>query len=167
MRPTFGRPLLPGILSELAAVEDTSFLLFLHSLLRYAVLAAVAGAAVVAWRGVVLRSPIMVWERMLTIVAVVLCHVQLLVGLIVYFMRFNAISTKMTGAHQRFWKFEHVGLMVVAIALVTLGRVLSKRARFEGAKQLHVALFFTIGLLIMFWAIPWPFTALGEGRGWL
>lgn len=148
-------------------MADNSFLLFLHSLLRYAVLLVLAWASFVAWRGLLLRSPILVWERMLTIVAVVLCHVQLLVGLIVYMMRFNAISTHMSGVHQRFWKYEHVAMMTFAILLVTLGRVLSKRARNEGAKQLYIALFFTLGLLIMLLAIPWPFTSLGEGRGWL
>jgi len=147
--------------------DTTSFLYFLHSLLRYLVLFSLLAAIVISWRGVLEKRPILVYERMITILAMVLCHVQLLVGLILYMTRWKYISKVLNGRMLTFWKYEHLSMMLLAIALVTAGRLLSKRARFEGSKQLLIAVFYTAGLLLMLWAIPWPFTTLGEGRGWL
>jgi RsiW-degrading membrane proteinase PrsW (M82 family) len=62
---------------------------------------------------------------------------------------------------------EHLGTMVIAIVLVTLGRALSKRAKEERTKQKRVAIFYLIALALMLWATPWPFREIGHGRGWL
>ncbi|MCB0770410.1 MAG: hypothetical protein KDC00_08395 [Flavobacteriales bacterium] len=145
---------------------DTSFLLFLHSLLRYAVLITVAGAGLMHLRGFIGQHPILNGERTLAIVAMVLCHVQLVLGLILYAMNYETYE-HMRGTIGRFWKMEHLGTMVIAILLVTLGRMLSKRAKVERSKQLRVAVFYLIALALILWAIPWPGTEVGHGRGWL
>ena len=103
---------------------------------------------------------------MITIVAMVLCHVQLVIGMILYAQNFQLFD-KMSGSYKRFWKFEHIGTMIVAVILITLGRVLSKRAQEEYAKQRLVAILYGIGLLLILWAIPWPFTDMGRSLGWL
>ncbi len=147
---------------------DGHFFVFFHSLLRYGVLVAVAYAGLAHLAGLLLQRPILTVHRTMAIVAMVLCHLQLVTGLILYLMHgwYAADSSQPLG---RFWKFEHIGMMVIAITLVTLGRSLSKRAKIERSKQLRVAVFFLIGLLIMLWAIPWPFTEIGRssGKGWL
>jgi hypothetical protein len=93
-------------------------------------------------------------------------HIQLFLGLALYIMRgwYQAESASRIG---RFWKFEHIGMMVLAVILITVGRVLSKKARTEYKKQLYIAIFFLIALLLMFMAIPWPFRETGYGRGWI
>ena len=152
---------------------DDPLLLF-HSLLRWLVLLGVGGAGLVALRGYLRRAPIIVWERTLSIVAVVLCHVQLFLGLIMYATRLKSYVSESTRSGQtslsdsvvRYWRFEHIGMMVIAIALVTIGRAVSKRARTEPGKQLRVAIFYLLGLAVMLYAIPWPGTAMGQGRGW-
>lgn len=148
-------------------MPEESFLLFLHSLVRWLVLASVATAVFVNWRGLLLKTPIIIWERMVTILAMVVCHVQLVIGVLLYVIDYRAITRGYTGEALRYWKYEHLGVMLSAIVLITLGRILSKRARAEGAKQLLVAVFYSAGLLIMLWSIPWPFTFLGMGRGYL
>lgn len=156
-------------------VMEGSFLIFFHSLLRWLVLLALVIAAGTAWRGWLAQRPIIVWERSVTILAMVLCHVQLLLGLVLYMINFKSYtivgmrggSTGLTNDVVRYWKYEHIGMMILAIALVTIGRVLSKRAKEEPAKQRHIALFYTAGLLLILYMIPWPFTFLGAGRGWL
>lgn len=153
---------------------DDPLLLF-HSLLRWLVLIAVASAGLVALRGYLQRAPILVWERMLSIVAMVLCHVQLLLGLIMYATRLKSYisestrtgQTSLTDSVVRYWRYEHISMMILAIALVTIGRAVSKRAKTEPGKQLRVAIFYLLGLAIMLYAIPWPGTAMGQGRGWL
>jgi chromate transport protein ChrA len=141
------------------------FFLFLHSLLRYGVLISVLVAGLVALRGFLMQRPILVGERMIAIIAMVLCHVQLVVGLVLYLMRVKSYTPNYPS--YTFWKFEHIGTMIIAIILVTLGRSLAKRAKEERAKQLRVAVFYLIGLALMLWATPWPFREIGHGRGWL
>jgi hypothetical protein len=145
---------------------DFSFLSFLHSLLRYAVLLAVVLAFLMNLRGWLMSRPILSGERMITIIAMVLCHVQLVIGIILYLQNMTAIN-RMTGALGRFWKFEHIGTMILAVALITAGRMLSKRAPSEPVKQRHIAVFYGIGLVLMLWAVPWPFREIGHGLGWL
>ena len=143
-----------------------SFLLFLHSLLRYLLLLFLAGAAFFAWRGYLLGRPILNGERMVTIIAVLLAHVQLVLGVALYAIRYQAFD-QMAEVSRRFWKFEHIGTMIVAVVLITLGRALSKRARDERRKQFLIGLTFLIALALILWAIPWPLTELGHGREWI
>lgn len=145
---------------------DFNFLSFTHSLLRYAVLITVLFAFLVNLRGWLTGRPILTGERLATILAMVLCHIQLVLGLILYLQNLPAFK-KMEGVHQRFWKFEHIGTMVLAIALITVGRMLSKRAKEESAKQRMVAITYGIGLALMLMATPWPFKEVGHGLGWL
>lgn len=113
-----------------------------------------------------MQRPILNGDRALAIAAMVACHIQLVIGLILYISNFENYKL-MSGEMGRFWKMEHIGVMVIAILLVTLGRILSKRAKEERLKQRHVAVFYLIALVLMLWAIPWPYTAVGHGRGWL
>lgn len=145
---------------------ENPFFLFIHSLLRYGVLILVAWAALVNLRGYLLQRPILNGDRALAIAAMVVCHIQLVIGLILYLSNFEAYKN-MSGEVGRFWKMEHFGTMLIAIVLVTVGRMLSKRAKEERTKQRHVAVFYMIGLVLMLWATPWPFTAIGHGRGWI
>lgn len=151
-------------------------MIFVHSILRYAVLFAVLIAFLVNLRGWLMSRPIIVWERSATIIAMVLCHVQLVLGLALYALRFKYYGELTPSGRQsflaqsvvRFWKFEHIGMMILAIALVTMGRMLSKRARTEPGKQLRIAIFYLLGLIIMLMMIPWPFTGVGQAQaiGW-
>lgn len=145
---------------------EASILTFFHSLLRYGVLITVAAAGLLALVGYLRSRPILSYERSMSIIAMVLCHVQLAVGLILYAMRFKAIS-RMDGRHLVYWKYEHITTMVLAITLITVGRMLAKRAEDGERKQLLVAVFYLIGLALMLWATPWPFREIGRDLGWL
>ena len=151
--------------------ESADLFRLFHSILRWLILFSVGTAGFVALIGYLRRTPIIVWERSLTIIAMVLCHVQLVLGLVLYAMRWEKLHKNFAQEPHspvfRFWKYEHIGTMLVAILLVTLGRMLSKRASTEQGKQLRVAIFYLIALVLMLWATPWPFTEIGIGRGWL
>lgn len=146
---------------------DNTFLLFVHSLLRYGVLLLVGAAGLLHLRGYLQQRPILTYERTMAIVAVILCHAQLVVGLILYLIGFKYYS-QMSGDVGRFWKMEHLGTMLIAIALVTIGRASSRRAQDELVKQKRIAIFYLIALALMLWATPWPSReAIGHGRGWI
>jgi len=139
-------------------------LLFFHSLLRYVVLALLIGSVFFAFRGYLTRAPILIGERKVFIYAVIACHVQLAIGFILYWLRFESYGSSSIG---RFWKFEHMGMMTIAVILVTLGRTFSKKAKSEKRKQLLIWVFYLIGLLVILSMIPWPMTDVGHNRGWL
>lgn len=138
-----------------------SILEFFHSVLRWGVLLALIVAIVVSWKGYFAKSPIIVWHRSVAIIAMVLCHVQLVIGAVLFGLRYATFADRFSGnpALMRFWKMEHTGTMIVAVALVTVGRTLSKKATTEEGKQLRVAIFYTLGLILIVAMIPWPFMA--------
>ncbi len=145
---------------------DNSFLLFSHSLLRYLVLLSVAYAGSTHLVGYLRGTPILTVERTGSIVALALCHIQLGLGLTLYLTRYSTFAD-MAHPFQQFWKYEHISTMIIAITLVTVGRILSKRAFEEPKKQIRVGIFYLIALALMLWAIPWPSTAIGHGKPWI
>jgi hypothetical protein len=55
--------------------------------------------------------------------------------------------------------------MVVAVAFAHVGRVRVRRATADVARFRAAAVFYTVSLLAILIAIPWPFRAVG--RPWL
>lgn len=149
-----------------SALDPSSVLLFFHSLLRWGVLVLVAVAGFAALAGWLRKGPVFNWQRSAAIWAMLLCHLQLVLGAVLYFMRFKAFK-RMGPEHERYWQYEHLGLMLLAIALVTAGRLASRKAKTEQGKHLRVALFYLLALALLVATIPWPNTVVGEGRGWL
>ncbi len=156
-------------------MDATDLFRLLHSILRWLVFFSVATAGLVALRGYLRGAPIIVWERTLTIVAMILCHVQLFLGLLLYALQFKSYTilskignqTANTQNSIDYWRMVHPMLMILVIALVTIGRMSSKKAKTERRKQLLVAIFFLLALALMVYAIPWPGTRMGQGRGWI
>jgi hypothetical protein len=98
--------------------------------------------------------------------------VQMLIGLVLYAFLSpvtQAAFTDMGGAMKepalRFFAVEHLSLGVIAIAFAHVGRARIRRAQTDQAKFRAAAIFYTISLLAILVAIPWPFRA--AGRPWL
>ena len=142
-------------------------LLFAHSFLRWILLillVAVIFKSFTSWFG---QKPVITMDRKLAFWAMMTAHIQLVFGLILYFMNFKTYTAEMVGERAAtFWKFEHIGTMIIAIALITMGRSLSKKAKEEVKKHKRIAIFYLLGLILILLAIPWPFREL-IGRQWL
>ena len=155
--------------------DSVQLIRLFHSLLRWGILITVTVGGFAALIGYLRKAPIIVWERAVTIWAMVLCNIQLVVGIIFYAVRYNDWKIVTRSGNQtafsneviRYWKYEHAALMVLGIVLVTLGRTLSKRATTEPGKQLRVAIFFLLALILFLFTIPWPGTTYGMGRQFL
>ncbi|NJM26535.1 MAG: cytochrome B, partial [Bacteroidia bacterium] len=78
-------------------------------------------------------------------------HLQLVVGFIVYFVspwvRFD--NTTMKDAATRYWTVEHVFAMLIVVALITIGRVSSKRLASDEAKHRRLFILNTVALLLI------------------
>jgi hypothetical protein len=94
--------------------------------------------------------------------ALISCHIQLLIGLILYFISPKVNFSMLDDKLYRFYTVEHALTMVVAIILITVGRVRSRKV--EGAaKHRTILYFYALGLILILVSIPWPFRNLGAG----
>ena len=71
----------------------------------------------------------------------------------------------MQNTEMRFFGAEHVFMMVLALGISHAGRTLSRRAADPLVKHRWAALLFTLALLVILIAIPWPFSAVP--RPWI
>jgi 4-hydroxybenzoate polyprenyltransferase len=106
-------------------------------------------------------------HRLINLFAMVSLHTQLLIGLIQYFgtsTKVQFIEGWMKNPLLRFYGMEHILLMIIAIALVTIGHSKSKKGTTPEEKFKPIKLFYLIGLILILAGIPWPFRdALGGG----
>lgn len=147
-------------------MEPVTVLIFFHSLLRWLIVISVGAAGLVALSAWLRQGPVMNWHRTLAIWAMIFCHAQVLLGLALYLMRFDGFS-RMAKDQMQYWKFGHIALMLAAVALVTAGRLASRKAFTERAKHARVAVFYLAAWVLMLAYTPWPGTDMGIGRGWL
>lgn len=138
-------------------------LLFLHSLLRWVVLAAGLFAILKAWQGSRAGAPFTPADKKRNVLFLVACDLQLLVGLVLYLgvspiaqAALSNMGASMKDRVMRFWAVEHLTLMVLAIALVHIGQTRSRKVE-DGRKHKTIAIFFTIAMVAMLAGIPWPF----------
>lgn len=102
-------------------------------------------------------------DKMLNLFAMVFLHVQLLLGLILYFTSGKVTFAQgwMKVSQARFFGLEHIAIMILAIVLVTIGRRKAENEQVASKKHGKIILWYTIGLILIFASIPWPFRNLG------
>jgi hypothetical protein len=66
----------------------------------------------------------------------------------------------------RFYVVEHLVGMLIAIVLIHIGKAQARKPIGDRAKHRRTMIFYFLALLIILVSIPWPFRAIGVGRGW-
>jgi len=147
-------------------------LLFVHSILRWVVLADGVAAAAMAWQGVATGRPWTRVHRILALLFLIGMDLQLLVGLALYGhlspstrLAMADFGAAMKDKTLRFWAVEHPAMMLLAVILVHVGFRLARSAPSDAVRHKRVAVLFTIALVLVLAAVPWPFRAVG--RPWL
>ncbi|NJB71240.1 hypothetical protein GGR42_001702 [Saonia flava] len=137
-------------------------ILNLHSYLAYAVLAILFLAVANAIIGLVGKKMFtMEKDLRISLFALILSHIQLLVGLILFFVSSNgykAISTLGMGglnAPARLLAVEHPFINIIAIVLITIGWSKHKKVMEAAKKFKLIAIFYGLGLLCILSRIPW------------
>lgn len=133
-----------------------------HSYLAYVVLAvlfiAVANA-ILGWAG----NKIFTLEKdfRISLFALILTHLQLALGLILYFISTNglkAITSVGIGdlsTQARLLALEHPLTNLIAVALITIGWSKHKSAMDGKRKFKRIAIFYGLGLVLILSRIPW------------
>ena len=136
-----------------------------HSGLRWVVLALLLVAIVNAlskWRG---GKQFADGDRKIALFTMISAHVQLILGLILYFIspavQFN--SATMSDKVLRFYSVEHLTIMILAIAVITIGYSQAKKKLEAAQKFRSTCTYYLIALLLILAGIPWPFRFPGAG----
>jgi glucose uptake protein GlcU len=95
--------------------------------------------------------------------------IQFLIGLLLYVWlspitqaAFADFGGAMRNRGLRFWAVEHVTGMVIAIALVHIGRAKIRKATTDSRRHSLAAIFYGIAIIVMLASIPWPGMAAGR-----
>lgn len=135
----------------------------LHSAFRYLVLLFLVLALLDAFIGMSTGKVYKKSSKLFALGALILAHIQLIVGVTLYFLGAKGFKLLMQGegvmkdAVARFYAVEHVSMMIIAIALITIGYSKAKRQEVAKNKFRSIAVFYGIALVIIFIMIPWPF----------
>jgi hypothetical protein len=144
-----------------------STVLALHSWLRWVAIVAVIGATLAALRGRTrgIDSGADRWG----LIAMVALDVQMLVGLILYFVlspftarAFDDFAVAMRTPQLRFWAVEHVTVMLAAVVIAHVGRVLARKAQTPEGKRKRLLICFGLATLLLLLGTPWP--GMSNGR---
>jgi len=105
-------------------------------------------------------------HKMINLFAMILLHTQLLIGLVMYFQSPKVQFSQgwMKDPMLRFYGMEHLLMMVIAIVLVTIGRKKAEKADAPIVKHQKIVVWYTIALIVILAAIPWPFRAALGGQ---
>jgi hypothetical protein len=143
-----------------------AILLALHSLIRWLVLASLLFALYRAYRGWLTNKPYTKADHYARLAAATAAHIQLVLGIWLYIIS-PVVSYFLhnfgTAVHERgirFFGMEHVTMMLIAIVIITIGSAKAKRKRTDKEKFRIMAIWFTIGLVIILSSIPWSFSPL-------
>lgn len=140
-----------------------SFLISTHSILRWFLVISLMITIGFAIYGRIRSLSFTSDMKRMSLITLILVHIQFVVGLILYFISpkviFSGIAMK--APLTRFFLVEHVSGMLIAIILITIGYSASKKALLDFKKYNKILVYYIIGFLILLAAVPWPFYNLG------
>jgi hypothetical protein len=126
-------------------------LLHTHGLLRYFILIALLVVIAKSLIGLINKQPYGKWDNKFSLYLFIFTHMQLLVGLILYFVspfvKFG--SDTMSDKATRYWTVEHIFAMLIAVVLITLARTTAKRMTSDEAKHKRMAIFNFVALVVI------------------
>ena len=122
-----------------------------HILLRYFILIMLVVVIAMAVVGLIKKKPYGRIDNKLSLYLLIFTHLQLVVGLILYFVSPNVkfSADTMKDPSLRYWTVEHVVGMLVAIALITVARISSKKLNLDSAKHMRLLVMNVVALVLI------------------
>ncbi|SHG53566.1 hypothetical protein [Flagellimonas flava] len=134
----------------------------LHSYLAYVVLAILILAVFNAISGLMSKREFTMHKDLrVSLFALILSHIQLVIGLLLFFISANGLKAIQTlgmgglNSAARLLAVEHPFTNILAIALITIGWSRHKKKEDSGKKFKSIAIFYGLGLLLILLRIPW------------
>lgn len=112
------------------------------------------------------------WSLRLLIIS----HINLVIGLLQYFFGDNGLQrvfrenytmkNVMKTPELRFWIIEHPTTMILAVVLITISHLTSKKTGTPLRKHRIMSILYILALLVIVAGVPWPFRNLEIARPW-
>lgn len=143
-------------------------LTFLHSIFRWLVLLSLFYSIFRAYRGYFSSTKFSETDNSVRHWTATIAHIQLVLGITLYsqspiiryfWKNFNEAKESFD---LLFFGMIHIFLMMFSITLITIGSSVSKRRNTDKEKFKTILIYFVIALIIIFIAIPWPFSPLAN-----
>lgn len=97
--------------------------------------------------------------KIIFLLALICTHFQFVVGIALYFISplgFSNFSVNtMKNSLGRLYILEHPMMMIIGIVLITVGYSRAKRKEVSLAKYKNIAIFYSLGLILILSRIPW------------
>lgn len=143
-------------------------LLTLHSINRWLVLFFLLYAIFLSVRGSVNLRTFSKRDNFIRHVTATVSHIQLLLGLGLYMIsptvkfRSAIAETHLWVDEHIFFRYVHISMMLLSVVLITIGSAKTKRVEADREKFLTMLFWFSISLIVLLIAIPWPFSPLAN-----
>jgi len=143
--------------------------LWLHSLLRWAILVSGAAAWFLSISGFIGKRSWTGKDEMWGTIFIIMLDTQFLVGLALYAflspftkLAFQDFAAALRNPNLRFWSVEHIAGMIIGIALAHVGRIKVRNASTDLSKHVSAIIFFGLALVAIVLSIPWPGETVGR-----
>ncbi|MGB3342745.1 MAG: hypothetical protein WBA61_02420 [Aequorivita sp.] len=136
---------------------------FIHNYWAYLTLLVVLLATLNALAGFFSKREYSAKDFRISLFALIVTHIQVLIGLILYFVSplglknisLNGMGAVMKDSTSRLFAVEHPLIMIITVVLITIGYSAHKKKLLSHKKFKTLAIFYTIGLVLMLSRIPW------------
>jgi hypothetical protein len=143
--------------------------LTLHSIVRWLIIVAALLAIIRAVNGLSFKRGWTGMDNRVGMWFTTLMDIQLLIGIILYFflspLTMSALQNfggVMGDTTVRFFAAEHAVVMFIAVILAHVGRSLARKADNSAGKHRRTIIWFSLALVLVLLAIPWPFLEYGR-----
>lgn len=139
-------------------------LTFLHSQTRWLVLISLIYAIFRAFKGYFSDRKFTGTDHAVRHWTATIAHIQLIIGMIFYLKSpviqyfWKNFNEARESFEHLFFGLIHIILMINAIIIITIGSALAKRKLSDQEKFKTMGIWFTLALIIIFIAVPWPFS---------
>jgi hypothetical protein len=134
----------------------------IHSYWAYIVLIFIIAAVINAAVGLISKKEFKAKDLRISLFALITAHIQLIFGFIAYFtsvyyeqMRSLGMGEVMKNSELRKPLIEHPLMILIAIALITIGFSKHKKKTRDAEKFKTIFIFYTIALILILAVIPW------------
>jgi len=141
-----------------------SFLIVAHSFFRWLVLLSLLFAIYRAYHGWLTNKIFTPLENSIRNFATAITNIQFLIGLWLYFKSpivdyfWGNFQNAVHERDSRFFGIEHITMMFIAVSIINTGSGLVKRRLTDKSKFKTIAIWFSVGIIIIFLSIPWQFS---------
>jgi hypothetical protein len=128
-----------------------------HSGWAYLTLLILVVAVLNAIVGLVSKKEFVSKDRKIALFALIVTHIQILVGVILYFVSPLGLASfgQMSDKALRLTSLEHPLINIIAVVLITIGWSKHKKMESSETKFKTFSIYYSLGLLLILSRIPW------------